>query len=153
MAATTPSCPRCGAGAAARASRCVSCGYVFFEEPPRRALPRPRPLWLLAAAIVAAAGVGVAIAATRDSPPDPPAPVPAARAERRLARQLGADAGGLPGSVRCPRPVRPGRTTRCEFLYADGDTQLMLVTVTANGELDIEVPYPAQRRPSGRADR
>jgi hypothetical protein len=51
--------------------------------------------------------------------------------------------------VRCPSPIQPGGATRCQFVYADGDTQLMLVTLMANGTLDIEVPYPAQRRPGG----
>jgi hypothetical protein len=51
--------------------------------------------------------------------------------------------------VRCPGPIRPGRSTRCQFIYADGDTQLMLVTLTSRGELSIDVPYPAQRRPAG----
>ena len=47
----------------------------------------------------------------------------------------------------CPGAIRPERATRCQFLYRDGDTQLMLVTVRAHGELEIDVPYPAQRRP------
>jgi hypothetical protein len=51
--------------------------------------------------------------------------------------------------VRCPSSIRLRHSTRCQFLYEDGDTQLMLVTLMANGTLDIEVPYPAQRRPGG----
>jgi hypothetical protein len=45
--------------------------------------------------------------------------------------------------------VRPGRLTRCELLYRNGDTQLLLVRLASDGELDIENPYPAQRRPGG----
>jgi hypothetical protein len=115
---------------------------VFFELPARRKLPRPTPLVLLAIAVVLAGGVGLVVVLTRDSPPSPPAPIPAARADVRLARQL-----HLRGSVHCRGPIRPGRSTRCQFLYPDGDTQLMLVTLTAAGELEIDVPYPAQRRP------
>ncbi|MEA2363839.1 MAG: hypothetical protein QOD71_2984 [Thermoleophilaceae bacterium] len=121
---------------------------MFFEESPRRSLPRPSPPWILAASILAAGGAGVAALLTRDSPPEPLAAVPAARAERRLEHQLGTGEGAG-GSVRCPSPIRPGHATRCQFLYENGDTRLMLVTLMANGTLDIEVPYPAQRRPSG----
>jgi hypothetical protein len=99
---TTASCPRCGTAAAAEAARCGECGFVFFERPARRSLPR------------------------------------------RLARQLDA---GPAASVRCTGPIRSSRSTRCQFLYPDGDTQLMLVTLSRRGELDIDVPYPAQRRP------
>jgi hypothetical protein len=111
--------------------------------PARRSLPRPSPLALLASVVVLVGGVGLVILLTRDSPPPPPAPVPAAQAEPRLERRL-----DLPGSVRCPGSIRPGHSTRCQFIYPDGDTQLMLVTLTARGELEIDVPYPAQRRPA-----
>jgi hypothetical protein len=121
---------------------------VFFEEPARRSLPRPTPVWIVVALVLVAGGVGVAALLTRDSPPGPLAPVAAERAERRLEHQLGAG-GGPAGSVRCPSPIRLGRSTRCHFLYQGGDTRLMLVTLMADGTLDIEVPYPAQRRPGG----
>jgi len=147
VSVTTPSCPQCGAPASAEASRCGSCGFVFFEMPARRSLPRPSPLAILALLVVVAGGVGLVVLLTRDSPPEPPASVPAARAEVRLERRLDAGATGPGGSVRCPGSIRPGRATRCQFLYPDGDTQLMLVTLTAKGELEIDVPYPAQRRP------
>ncbi|MBA3263994.1 MAG: hypothetical protein H0T69_16305 [Thermoleophilaceae bacterium] len=98
--------------------------------------------------ILAVAAAGSVALLTRDAPPEPLTPVPVARAEQSLERQL-RSGGGPNGSVRCPGPIRPRRATRCEFLYPDGDTQLMLVTLTARGELDIEVPYPAQRRPGG----
>jgi hypothetical protein len=51
--------------------------------------------------------------------------------------------------VRCPGSIRPGRPTRCQFVYENGDTRLMLVTLMEDGTLDIDVPYPAQRRPGG----
>jgi hypothetical protein len=143
VTATTPSCPRCGAAAAGRAATCPACGFVFFE-PPRQ---RVRPRWIAVALAVAAAGAGVALLATRDAPPEPPAPVPAALAEARLERQLAARPAE---AVRCPGSIEPGRSTRCQFLYADGDTQLMLVTLTPSAELEVDVPYPAQRRPASR---
>jgi hypothetical protein len=142
--ATTASCPRCGTAAAAEAARCGECGFVFFELPARRSLPRPSPAWILAALLVAAGAVGLVVLLTRDSPPQPPGPVAAARAERRLERILAAPA---PASVRCPSAIAPGRSTRCTYIYPDGDTQLMLVTLSPRGELVIDVPYPAQRRP------
>jgi hypothetical protein len=98
----------------------------------------------VAALLVLAGGVAAVLLLTRDPPPEPLAPVPAARAEARLARQLDA---GPAASVRCTGPIQSGRSTRCQFLYPDGDTQLMLVTLSRRGELDIDVPYPAQRRP------
>ena len=142
MSTTTTSCPRCEAPAPVDASRCESCGFVFFEMPARRRLPRPSKLALLAIAVVVAGGVGLVALLTRDSPPPPPAPVPAAEAKARLVRQL-----HLRGSVRCPGAIQPGHSTRCQFIYPDGDTQLMLVTLTPRGKLQIDVPYPAQRRP------
>jgi hypothetical protein len=142
------SCPQCDAGAAVGASRCMSCGFVFFERRPRLSLPRPSLLSVVLALLVVAAGTAVALLLTRDHPATPLGPVPAARAESRLEHQLGAG-GGPPGSVRCAGSIRRRHFTRCHFRYADGDTQLMLVTVTADGTLDIDVPYPAQRRPGG----
>ena len=123
---------------------------MFFEERPRRSLPRRSRLWILVGLGAIAGGAAVVVLLTRDSPPREPAPVSIARAERRLERQLGTAEGGPQGSVHCPSPIRPDRATRCEFLYRNGDTQLMLVTLRAGGELDIDVPYPAQRRAGGR---
>jgi hypothetical protein len=142
VTATTPSCPRCGAAAAPEASSCSACGFAFFELRARRSPPRP---WL--GAIVLLVGLALVLLLTRGSASDPLAAVPAARAEPRLEHQLGAGAKGMRGSVHCPGAIRPGRATRCQFLYADGDTQLMLVTLMGDGRLDIDVPYPAQRRP------
>ncbi len=144
MPATTASCPRCGTVAAARAARCGECGFVFFELPARRSLPRPSPVWVVVALLALAGGVAAALLLTREPPPAPPAPVPAARAEARLARQLDA---GPAASVRCTGTIRSGRSTRCQFLYPDGDTQLMLVTLSRGAQQDVDVPYPAQRRP------
>ena len=95
----------------------------------------------MVALVACVAGV---VLVTRDPPPEPTAPVPVGRAERQLERQLAAAATEF---VRCPGPIRRDRSTRCQFIYRDGDTQLMLVRLASDGELDIEVPYPAQRRP------
>jgi hypothetical protein len=141
---TTASCPRCGTAAAAEAARCEDCGFVFFDLPARRSLPRPSPAWIGAGLLALAGAVAVVVALTRDPSPEPLAPLPSARAERRLERILAAPHSA---SVRCPGAIAPGRSTRCTFVYPDGDTQLMLVTLSPRGELDIEVPYPAQRRP------
>ena len=122
---------------------------MFFEEPARRSLPRPSPVWTLAAGLVLAAGAGIAVLLARDPAPEPLAPVAPARAEQRLEAQLEKDGIKEVGSVRCDDSIRPGRQTRCELLYADGDTQLMLVSLTEDSALDIAVPYPAQRRPGG----
>ena len=147
VTATTTSCPRCAAGAAAGTARCRECGFVFFEEPARRRLPRPSPWWLAAALLALAAGVVIAVLVARDSAPAPLPAVAPARAEERLEGQLERDGIEQVGSVRCDSFIRPGRQTRCELVYADGDTQLMLVGLSAGGALDIAVPYPAQRRP------
>ena len=80
---------------------------------------------------------------TSDPAPEPPAG-PSGASGACLARQLAAAAR----HSCCPGPIRPDSSTRCEFLYPDGDTQLMLVTLSRRGELEIEVPYPAQRRPA-----
>jgi hypothetical protein len=45
--------------------------------------------------------------------------------------------------------LTPSGSTRCQVRYANGDTQLILVGLDARGELDITIPYPAQRRPGG----
>ena len=86
---------------------------------------------------------------TRDSPPAPPGPVEAADAAERLQRGL--EEAGMADlrSIECSGPVRRGELTRCEADYAGGDTQLLLVALTTSGELDIQNPYPAQRRPGG----
>jgi hypothetical protein len=146
VASTTPSCPRCGAAASAGAARCVECGFVFFELPSRRSPLRPSRRAVAAVLFLAAGAAATVVVLSRD---EPLAPVPAARAETRLEDQLGTGGNGMSGSVRCPDSIQPGRATRCEFLYPDGDTQLMLVTLMTDGRLDIDVPFPAQRRPGG----
>jgi hypothetical protein len=142
---TTASCPRCGAAAEPASARCERCGFVFFELPQRRPLPRPSARWIAIGVLALAACLAAVVLLTRDSAPEPPAPVPAERAERRLERQVAAAAREF---VRCRGPIRRDRSTRCQFIYPDGDTQLMLVRLARDGELDIEVPYPAQRRPA-----
>lgn len=145
---TDTSCPRCGAGAAAGASSCADCGYVFFEARARRSLPRPSPLWAVAALLVVAGGVSLTLLLSRDSPaPAPPAPVPAISADRRLEHQLRTSGVEDVGGVDCQATIRARRLTRCELLYDNGDTQLLLVRLSTDGELDIQQPYPAQRRP------
>ena len=137
------SCPRCGSGAPAGAARCRAGGFRFLEEPARRPLP-----WreLLAAAAAAAAVALAVMLLTRDSPPGP---VDRAGAGERLAAQL--RDGGMADldAVECGAAVRRGAYTRCEASYRDGDTQLLLVTLGPGDELDIQNPYPAQRRPGG----
>ena len=136
----------CGAPAPAATPTCAQCGFVLLEEErPRR---RPRP-WIAAGLVVAVAIVAglAAVLLARNPAPSAPDPAAAALAAPRLERQRGTNRGGPQGRVTCPGAIRPDRATRCRFLYRDGDTQLMLVTVRAHGELEIDVPYPAQRRP------
>lgn len=52
-------------------------------------------------------------------------------------------------AVSCRRAIRLGSATRCQVRYANGDTQLILVGLDGRGDLDITIPYPAQRRPGG----
>jgi hypothetical protein len=122
---------------------------VFFEEPTRRSLARPSPTWFLLAGAVLAFAAAALLLLRRDSAPEALDPVAAARAEPRLESQL--RRGGIEelGAVRCAGSVERDRVTRCQLLYDNGDTQLMLVRLTSEGRLDIEVPYPAQRRPGG----
>ncbi|HZG49638.1 MAG TPA: hypothetical protein VEY90_08960 [Thermoleophilaceae bacterium] len=106
-------------------------------------------------AVVGALGVvlcaGLAFVLLREREPEPAAvaaePVAALRAEGRLVRRLRAGGLGDAASVDCAGPVRAGRTTRCEVGYANGDVQLILVSLAAEGAIDIAIPYPAQRRP------
>jgi len=137
------SCPRCGSGAPAGAAHCRACGFRFLEEPAGRPLP-----WraLLAAGAVAAAVALAAVVLTRDSPPGP---VDRAGAGERLAAQLRDGGVADLDRVECGGAVRRGAFTRCQASYRDGDTQLLLVTLTARDELDVQNPYPAQRRPGG----
>jgi hypothetical protein len=138
-----PSCPRCGARAPAGADRCRACGFRFVEEHARRRLP-----WrsLLATVVAAAALALAAPLLTRDSSPGP---VDRAGAGERLAAQLRDGGVADLDTVECGAAVRRGAFTRCEASYRDGDTQLLLVTLGAGDELDIQNPYPAQRRPGG----
>ena len=147
---TTASCPRCEAETPPEASRCRSCGFIFFEQRERRHIPR---LGLLPAAILALAlGAGAVVLLTRDEPdaaPAPPGPVAQAPAERRLETQFANAGYDDTAAVRCGRSIKLGDSTRCQVRYANGDTQLILVGLDGRGELDITIPYPAQRRPGG----
>jgi hypothetical protein len=147
---TDTSCPRCGAAADRGGSSCRDCGFVFFESPTRRSRPRATGRAIAVALLVLAAGAAAAVLVLRDPAPGPPEAVPAAGAERRLEQTLRAGGVDDARSVRCRGAVRPDRLTRCRLLYLDGDTQLLLVDLAANGKLDIQQPYPAQRRPGRR---
>ncbi len=94
-----------------------------------------------------ASAVAALVLLSRDDPPAPPEPVASVRAEQRLVTQLALDEYGRDTSVRCNGPVREALVTRCQVVYDNGDTQLLLVTLSDAGELETAVPYPAQRRP------
>jgi hypothetical protein len=147
------SCPRCGAETAPATPRCRRCGFVFFEarEPRVRTPLSPRRVGATAAAVVVLAAAALLL--TRDGPPPPPEPVTPARAEQRLQSQLALDAYPGGAQVRCNGEIRPGASTRCHVLYAVGETQLVLVSLDSGGELDVNVPYPAQRRPAADSPR
>jgi hypothetical protein len=122
---------------------------VFFEEPARRSLPRPSPAWVLLTVLLIAGGAALALLLLRDPAPEPLGTLARARAEQLLTRQLEREGRAGVGSVRCAGPIGTARLTRCQLLYSDGDTQLMLVRRRDRGPLEIVVPYPAQRRPGG----
>ena len=122
---------------------------MFFEGPRRHSLPRPSPLLLGVLGLAVAAAVAAVVWLSRDDPPAPPEPVAAVRAEHRLVTQLALAEYGTDTSVRCNGPVREALVTRCQVIYDNGDTQLLLVTLSGAGELETAVPYPARRRPGG----
>jgi hypothetical protein len=144
------SCPRCETQAPPHGGRCATCGFVFFEERERRRLDRRAALRLVLLGFVAAVCVGGVLLVTRDEPsaaPPLPQPVGQARAERRLEAQFANAGYDDTAAVRCRGVIRAGGSTRCHVLYANGDTQLILVGLDGRGELDVAIPYPAQRRP------
>ncbi len=148
---TTASCPRCEAETPPQASRCQSCGFVFFEERVRRRLRRLGPLPAALVALALALVAGAVVLLTRDESAatrQPPGPLAQAPAERRLETQFANAGYDDTAAVRCGRAVRLGGATRCQVRYANGDTQLILVGLDGRGELDITIPYPAQRRPA-----
>jgi hypothetical protein len=147
------SCPRCGGEAPPQASRCPQCGFVFFEERrPRRRVVRLAPRLISLVIVAAALAAGLALLLSRREPaaaPQPPEPVAVARAEQRLESRFANAGYDDTAAVRCRRAISLGGATRCQVRYANGDTQLILVGLDGRGELDITIPYPAQRRPGG----
>jgi hypothetical protein len=165
----SPSCPRCGAGCRAGEARCGRCGFAFFDaaeprlpgRPDGRGLgPRPHSRLLgLRRSAAGAVAVGISAVAAAilliaggDAPPPAPAepraptPVPALEAERRLELRYGGPSDDETAAVRCPGRIAPGRTTRCELRYRDGIARALLVRLSAGGELEADVPYPATLR-------
>ena len=123
---------------------------MFFEGPRPRSLPRLSPVLLGVLGLAAVAAVAAVVLLSRDDPPPAsPEPVSSVLAERRLESRLALDEYGTGTSVRCAAPVRQAFVTRCQVVYDNGDTQLLLVTLSDAGEFDVQVPYPAQRRPGG----
>jgi hypothetical protein len=145
------SCPRCGGEAPPRTSRCRQCGFVFFEEREPRRLVRPAARVIALLALVAGLAAAAALLLSRGEPatPEPPDSLAAARAEQRLKSRFANAGYDDTTAVRCRRAVRLGGATRCQVLYANGDTQLILVGLDGRGGLDITIPYPARRRPGG----
>jgi hypothetical protein len=145
------SCPRCGGEAPPEASRCPQCGFVFVEDrEPRRRGVRSATAVIALLALAAGLAGAAALLAGRGEPaaaPEPPDPLAAARAERRLEGRFANAGYDDTAGVRCRRAVRLAGATRCHVRYANGDTQLILVGLDGRGELDITIPYPAQRRP------
>jgi ribosomal protein L40E len=144
--AASPSCPRCGAESSAGAARCRQCGFAFLEDAERRRLPRPNGLLVALVAGAVVVVLAVALIAERDAQPRPPTPVPALEAERRLELRYGGPSDDETAAVRCPRPIEPNRTIRCELRYRDGVPRALLVRLSPRGELEADVPYPATLR-------
>lgn len=148
---TTASCPCCEAETPPQASRCQSCGFVFFEERVRRRFPgsvRSRQPWWR--------WPWPSSQALSYSSPVTSPPPPANRPDRWPKRSPSAawrpnsptPATTTPRRCAVGAPYRLGGATRCQVRYANGDTQLILVGLDGRGELDITIPYPAQRRPA-----
>ena len=97
-------------------------------------------------AAAAAAALAVVLVAERDAQPQPASPVPALEAERRLELRYGGPSDDESAAVRCPRPIEPGQTIRCELRYRDGVPRALLVRLSPRGELEADVPYPATLR-------
>lgn len=115
------------------------------------ALPRVGPLPAALVALALALVAGAVVLLTRDESAatrQPPGPLAQAPAERRLETQFANAGYDDTAAVRCGRAVRLGGATRCQVRYANGDTQLILVGLDGRGELDLTIPYPAQRRPA-----
>jgi hypothetical protein len=150
-ATVSPTCPRCGGDVSAGAERCGRCGFGFLDDlsGTRRRRPSGPALAGLAAAVAAAAVAAVVLAggdrdAARGAPV--PGPVPALEAERRLELRFGGMSDDETAAVRCPRGIPAGRIVRCELRYPDGIPRALLVRLSARGELEADVPYPATLR-------
>jgi hypothetical protein len=123
---------------------------VFFEQRRRGGLGRLRPLSAVLSALAVVVVVGLVVLLSGDEPaaaPGPPDPVAAALAERRLGVRFANAGYNDTAGVRCRRAVRLAGATRCHVRYSNGDTQLILVGLDGGGELEIAIPYPAQRLP------
>ncbi len=132
-------CPECGGEVAPGAPVCATCGFELVEAP-GRALPRPSARVLAAVAAGTLALLAAVLIATRDQEPEPPSPVSAAAAETRLEARLTSFQDDDTASVRCPAPIRTGRTTRCQVRYARGGVQPILVGLRPSGRLDVDIP-------------
>jgi hypothetical protein len=85
---------------------------------------------------VAAVVLGVALLAVGK----PASTGPARTADRQSGRRVVSLRHDRPAAVRCPRPIEPRMTVRCNVLNPSGAVQLILVTLTRSGELGVDVP-------------
>jgi hypothetical protein len=133
----TATCPRCGAEAPPAASTCRGCGFGFYAAERRPRLPRPRPAPFAVGAAVVAAVLAAVLLAGRDAETSP---VSARSAERQLEDRLISLPDDDTAGVRCPRRIEPRQTVRCNVLHPSGNVQLILVTLSPAGELEVDVP-------------
>jgi hypothetical protein len=133
----TATCPRCGAETPPAASKCRGCGFGFYGAERRRRLPRLRPAPFAVGAAVVAAVLAAVLLAGRDGEPSP---VSARKAERQLEKRLISLADDDTAGVRCPRRIEPRQTVRCNVLHPSGGVQLILVTLSPAGDLEVDVP-------------
>jgi hypothetical protein len=117
------------------ASKCRGCGFGFYGAERRRRLPRPRPApFAVGVAIAAAVLAAVLLAGDGE-----PSPVSARTAERQLEERLISLPDDDTAGVRCPRRIEPRQTVRCNVLHPSGGVQLILVTLSPAGDLEVEV--------------
>lgn len=89
---------------------------------------------------MAAAAVGAVLLARAEPAPSPPDPASARSAEQRAEARLISLRDDDAAAVRCPRRIEPRMTVRCSLLYPSGGVQLVLVTLSRSGELEVDVP-------------